>query len=68
MSAISDYESVTIRHLDSSKDIITLGDAEIIMMGTNIEAVVVTSDDIKYINWANIGGVTSDEYFVVKVI
>ena len=49
-------------------NIITLADSEIIVMGTNIDTVVVAYDDIKYINWAIMKEVTSDGSFFASLI
>ena len=49
-------------------NLITLADSEIIVMGTNIDTVVVAYDVIKYINWAIMKGVTSDGSFFESLI
>ena len=67
-SATFDCDSVTIRNLDALHDIITLAGSGIIMMGTNIDAVVVVFNNIKYIDWANMEEVISDGSFVASLI
>ena len=62
-STTSGSDSVIIRNMHVANNIITLADSEIIVMGTNIDNVVVAYDDIKYINWAIMKGVTSDGSF-----
>jgi len=54
--------------LDALHDIITLASSGIIMMGTNIDAVVVVFNNIKYIDWANMEEVISDGSFVASLI
>ena len=51
-----------------ANNIITLADSEIIMMGTNIDTVVVAYDDIKYIHWAIMKEVTSEGSFFASLI